>query len=151
MSKQLEHLRSNIRSIISEIQSEKKRKRIKKEATVTANVAGYNTPRAFNPDGSHSAGYVKRMAGVAGYSAVNENRYYQLRKDEKTPNQKIGVGIREIRKQITEIEKFLEWYGKIKQENSLRGENFWKRTNKHIYRIKERLQGIRKNITALKK
>ena len=148
----LAQLRSNIRSIISEIQSEKKRKRIKKEATTTGMVAGYDTPRAFNPDGTHKKDWVNHMASLTGYQSVNENRFQKLRLDQKqTPNQKIGVGIREIRKQITEIEKFLEWYGKIKQENSLRGENFWKRTNKHIYRIKERLKGVRKNITALKK
>lgn len=149
---ELEQLRSSIREIIAEIVVAKKKKKLKKEDSTTANVAGYDTPRAFNPDGSHKKGWVKHMAGLAGYDAVNENRYIKLRTDSKrTPNQKIGVGIREIRKQITEIEKFLEWYGKIKTENSMKGEQFWKRTNKHIYRIKERLQGIRKNISYLKK
>ena len=151
MSNQLETLRSSIRDIISEINNKKKRK-LKKEETTTANVAGYDTPRAFNPDGTHKKDWVKHMASLTGYQSVNENRYLKLRTDSKrTPNQKIGVGIREIRKQITEIEKFLEWYGRIKNESGLRSENFWKRTNKHIYRIKERLQGIRKNISSLKK
>jgi len=150
MSNQLEQLRSNIRAILSEILREKKK--LKKEASVTANVAGYDTPRAFNPDGTHKKGYVKRMASLTGYSPINENRLHKLRLDQKrTPNQKIGVGIREIRRKIDEIEKFLEWYGRIKSENSMRGENFWKRTNKHIYRIKERLKGVRQNITKLKK
>jgi hypothetical protein len=84
-------------------------------------------------------------------SNLKENRYQKLRKENAPPNRKIGVGIREIRRKVDEIEKFLEWYGKIKNENSLRGEQFWKRTNRHIYRIKERLQGIRKNISYLKK
>jgi len=148
MSKQIEQLRSNIREIVSEIVEEKKKK-LKKETTTTGMVAGYDTPKAF---GKHDAAYVKRMAGLTGYNPVNENRYVELRTDSKrTPNQKIGVGIREIRKKVDEIEKFLEWYGKIKSENAMRGENFWKRTNKHIYRIKERLQGIKKNISYLKK
>lgn len=236
MSKQIEQLRNNIRTIVSEIVEEKKKK-LKKETTTTGMVAGYDTPKAF---GKHDAAYVKRMAGLTGYDPVNEavyfvatdrgiysknkaslkikdsdinkylknprslvdklnkagfelgsghdgvefekvddkrylltaepyvghsdqriefikknineNRYQKLRTDSvRTPNQKIGVGIREIRKKVDEIEKFLEWYGKIKNENSMRGENFWKRTNKHIYRIKERLQGIKKNISYLKK
>ncbi|NDB55793.1 hypothetical protein EB169_08210 [archaeon] len=50
-----------------------------------------------------------------------------------------------------EIEKFLEWYGRIKKENAMKGENFWKRTNHHIYRIRERLSNISKNVTYLKK
>lgn len=150
MSNQLENLRSNIRHIIKEIKAKKKRKL--KEFTPTANVAGYDTPRAFNSDGTHKSGYVKRMAGLTGYSAVNENRFHKLRLDQKkTPNQKIGVGIREIRKKLSEIEKFLEWYSKIKSENSMKSDDFWKRTNKHIYKIKERLQGIRKNVSQLKK
>jgi len=142
-------LRSKIQEIVKEELTPKKK--LKKEASVTANVAGYDTPRAFNSDGSHTKGYVKRMAGVAGYSAVNENRYYALKKEDKTPNQKIGIGIREMRKQIGEIEKFLEWYGKIKNENGMKSNDFWKRTNKHIYKIKERLQGIREKINTLYK
>jgi hypothetical protein len=149
MSSPIERLRSKISEIVKEELTPKKK--LKKEASVTANVAGYDTPRAFNPDGSHTKGYVKRMAGVAGYSSVNENRFHQLRKNENTPNQKIGIGIREMRKQITEIEKFLEWYGRIKNENGMKGDDFWKRTNKHIYKIKERLQGIREKINKLYK
>lgn len=151
MSKQIEELKSKIREILSEIEKEEEEK-LKKEVTVTGNVAGYDTPRAFNPDGTHEKGYVKRMAGLTGYSAVNENRFHKLRLDQTlTPNQKIGLGIREIRRKIDEIEKFMEWYGKIKKENSLKGENFWKRTNHHIYRIKERLSNIGKHTTKLRK
>ena len=149
MSNQLETLRSSIREIISEIKTKKKRK-LKKEETTTANVAGYDTPRAFNPDGTHKKDWVKHMASLTGYQSVNENRYLKLRTDSKrTPNQKIGVGIREIRKQITEIEKFLEWYGRIKNENGMRSENFWKRTNKHIYTIKERLLKLEQQIRKI--
>jgi hypothetical protein len=151
MSKQIEELKSKIREILSEIEKEEEEK-LKKEVTVTGDVAGYDTPRAFSKDGKHKDDYVKRMAGLTGYSAVNENRFHKLRLDQTlTPNQKIGLGIREIRKKIDEIEKFMEWYGKIKKENSLKGENFWKRTNHHIYRIKERLSNIGKTATKLRK
>jgi hypothetical protein len=151
MSKQIEELKSKIREILSEIEKEEEEK-LKKEITVTGDIAGYDTPRAFSKDGKHKDDYVKRMAGLTGYSAVNENRFHKLRLDQTlTPNQKIGLGIREIRKKIDEIEKFMEWYGKIKKENSLKGENFWKRTNHHIYRIKERLSNIGKTATKLRK
>lgn len=228
MSKQLEELKSKIREILSEFEEEEEK--LKKEVSTTGNVAGYDTPRAFNPTGKHKTDFVKRMAGLTGYSAVNEGKYYvsynkgrgqgkglsmefdkktfkpldkpkvfnsykdakkyaddmektfrnsigggtsywvsdekmnpikesinenrfhKLRLDQTlTPNQKIGLGIREIRRKIDEIEKFMEWYGKIKKENSLKGENFWKRTNHHIYRIKERLSNIGKTATKLRK
>jgi hypothetical protein len=151
MSTQLEALKNSIREILSEIEKEEEDK-LKKEVTVTGDVAGYDTPRAFSSNGQHKSGYTKKMASLTGYSVVNENRFQKLRLDQTmTPNQKIGLGVREIRRKVDEIEKFLEWYGKIKKENSLKGENFWKRTNHHIYRIKERLSNIGKNVTTLRK
>lgn len=82
---------------------------------------------------------------------INEgtNRYHQLRKDEGTPNQKIGKGIREMRKQIQEMEKFLEWYGRIKTENDLDSTQYWKRTQKHLNVIRERLTKISEKIRNL--
>ena len=134
MPKQLQLLRSKIREVISEIKKEEEEE-LKKEASTSAGVAGYSTPTAFAKGGKHTTDFKKRMAHAAGGNMVVENRLHKLRLDQKqTPNQKIGVGIREIRRKIDEIEKFLEWYGRIKSENSMKGENFWKRTNKHIYR-----------------
>lgn len=151
MSKQLTALKNSIREILAEIEKEEEEK-LQKEISVTGGVAGYDTPRAFSSNGQHKSGYTKKMASLTGYSAVNENRFQKLRLDQTlTPNQKIGLGVREIRRKVDEIEKFLEWYGKIKKENSLKGENFWKRTNHHIYRIKERLSNIGKNVTTLRK
>jgi len=85
---------------------------------------------------------------VSYYSNLNENRWVALRKEDSTPTQKIGRGISNINKQLKEMEQFLSWYGKIKNENGVSNKNFWKRTNSHIYNIKERLlkldQQIRK-------
>jgi hypothetical protein len=149
MSNQLEALKAKIKQIAKEIEEEEK---LKTETSVTGNVAGYDTPRAFSNDGNHRKDWVNHMASLTGYSSVNENRFQKLRMDQTlTPNQKIGLGIRETRRKLDEIEKFLEWYGKIKSENKMKGENFWKRTNHHIYRIKERLSNIGKNVTTLRK
>jgi hypothetical protein len=83
--------------------------------------------------------------------SLNEatNRYHQLRKDEGTPNQKIGKGIREMRKQIQEIEKFVEWYSKIKTESDLDSSQYWKRTQRHLNVIRERLNKISQKIQNL--
>ena len=77
------------------------------------------------------------------------NRFQQLRKEEATPNQKIGKGIREMRTQIQEIEKFIEWYSKIKTENGLDSSQYWKRTQKHLNVIRERLNKISQKIQNL--
>ena len=77
------------------------------------------------------------------------NRYHQLRKDESTPNQKIGIGIRNIRKQLSEMEKFVTWYSKIKVESDLDSADYWKRTQRHLGKIRERLQSLSEKINKL--
>jgi hypothetical protein len=117
------------------------------EMNVTGNVDGYGTPFAFDK-GEDEKTKGKRQADLTGYSVVKENRWVALRQEDSTPTQKIGRGISNINKQLKEMEQFLSWYGKIKNENGVSNKNFWKRTNSHIYNIKERLlkldQQIRK-------
>jgi hypothetical protein len=139
-------LKEIIRTIIGEIQSEEEIE----EVSTTGGVAGYNTPKAFGKAGDETE-KAKRMAKSAGYSVVHEvtNRYQQLRKEEATPNQKIGVGIRNMRNQLEEIEKFVEWYSKIKTESDLNGSDYWKRTQKHLNVIRERLNKISQKIQNL--
>jgi len=80
---------------------------------------------------------------------VNENRWIELKKSEETPNQKIGKGIREIRYQLKEMEKFVEWYSKIKNENDMGRDQYWKRTQKHLRGIRERLMSLSEKIQKL--
>ena len=84
-------------------------------------------------------------------SKLNEgNRWQDLRADDsRTPNQKIGHGIREIRKQLSEIELFLKWYSKIKEESGLDRDKFWRRTNRHLEVIGNRIDKISERIKNL--
>jgi hypothetical protein len=139
-------LKELVRNLIEEIENEEEMD----EATTTGNVSGYNIPQAFGkPSNEKKKG--ERLAKAAGYTVVNEgtNRFHQLRKEEATPNQKIGKGIREIRKQIQEMEKFIEWYSKIKTENGLDSSQYWKRTQKHLNVIRERLNKVSQKIQNL--
>ena len=127
------------------------------EISVTGNVAGYNTPHAFkksdgtDTDDEPESDFVKRINTGTGYTQIKEgtNRFHQLRKEEGSANQKIGVGIRNIRTQLREIEKFIEWYGKIKTENGLESSDYWKRTQRHLYKIRERLTTISNKLRKL--
>ena len=47
------------------------------------------------------------------------------------------------------MEIFINWYGNIKQDNGISNQNFWKRTNKHIYTIKERLIKLEQQIRKI--
>jgi len=142
-------LKELIEDLISEIENEELEV---DEATTTGNVAGYNTPNAFtDTDGTDddAEADVDHIIKVSGYSKVNENRWNELRKSEGTPKQKIGVGIRGINKQLSEMESFLRWYGRIKQESGLKSEDQWKRTQNHLFKIRERLNRISKSISEL--
>jgi hypothetical protein len=80
------------------------------------------------------------------------NRWLELKNDEtKHPHKKMAMGLKELKYQLRETEKFFNWYGKIKSMNELDSSDYWKRTNKHIYKIKERLINIARTIQEIEK
>lgn len=113
------------------------RKRIR-EFTSTANVAGYDTPHAF---GKNTKGDKERKVKSTGKGfELAENRWLELKRDEtRTPSQKVSHGLRELKNQLAEIEKFMGWYSKLKSETNLGKGDFFKRTENNIRRIKERI------------
>ncbi len=140
-------LKELVRQLVKEIESEENEL---DEMTTTGNVSGYNTPAAFTKPGSEKKKN-KRLEKATGGTIVGEgvNRWNELRKTEGTPNQKIGVGIRNMRNQLQEIEQFIEWYSKLKTENGLSSNDYWKRTQRHLNVIRERLNKISAKITNL--
>jgi len=127
---QIKQLKEKIRQLV--------REKMVDEMNVTGNVQGYNSPHAFGkPENEKKKG--KKQADLTGYSVVSENRWLDLKNEESTAQAKIGRGISNINKQLKEMERFLNWYGKIKNESGVNNKSYWKRTNGHIYSIKERL------------
>ena len=125
------------------------------EATTTGDVAWYNTPNAFkdtdgtDEDEENDDEFVDAINKGNGYKRVSENRWLELKKDESTPRQKIGRGISQVNKQLSEIETFLRWYGRIKKESDLNSDQYWKRTQKNLFKIRERLNTIVTQISKL--
>jgi hypothetical protein len=141
--KKTEHL-NKIREIIRKIV----RERMMEEMTGSDAAGDYNTPFAFTgKDGEKKK--AKRQADLTGYSVVNENRWLALKQDESTAQSKIGRGISNINKQLREMERFLNWYGKIKTESGVDNKSYWKRTNNHIYTIQERLLKLDQKIRQI--
>ena len=138
-----QHL-NKIREIVRKIV----RERMIDEMNTTGGVEGYNTPFAFSgKDGEKKK--AKRQADLTGYTPVNENRWLALKQDESTAQSKIGRGISNINKQLREMERFLNWYGKIKNESGVSNKSYWKRTNSHIYSIQERLLKLDQKIRQI--
>lgn len=133
---------------IKEIIRKMVRERMIDEMNVTGNVQGYNSPNAFTKKGGEKE-KAKKQASLTGYTAVNENRWLELKQDESTAQAKIGRGISNINKQLREMERFLNWYGKIKNESGVSNKSYWKRTNSHIYSIQERLLKLDQKIRQI--
>lgn len=80
------------------------------------------------------------------------NRWLELKNDETMhPHKKMAMGLKELKYQLAETEKFFTWYNKIKTMNELDSTNYWKRTQNHIYKIKERLINIAKTLQEIEK
>jgi hypothetical protein len=145
-------LRELIDELLEEIQQEENELG---EATTTGNIAGYNTPNAFkatdgtDEDAEPDDSLTKRINQSTGYKKVNENRWQELRKDESSPKAKIGRGISNVNRQLSEIETFLGWYGKLKIEGDMDSTEHWKRTKKNLFKIRERLNNIATSISKL--
>lgn len=137
---QLNKIREIIRKMV--------RERMIDEMNVTGNVQGYNSPHAFGKPGDEKK-TAKKAADAVGYTVVNENRWLALKQDESTAQAKIGRGISNINKQLKEMERFLNWYGKIKNESGVDNKSYWKRTNGHIYSIQERLLKLDQKIRQI--
>ncbi len=89
-----------------------------------------------------------KVADISGM-IVAENRWLELKREMSSPKAKVGKGISNIQRQLSEIEKFVNWYSKIKTESGLKKEDYWKRTNQHLYKIRERLMGITEKLRKL--
>lgn len=145
-------LKSLVRELMKEIEQEEMEL---DEMSVTANVAGYNTPNAFkktdgtDEDETTDDSFVDKINTSTGYTRVNENRWVALKREESSPNQKIGKGISTIKNQLSEIETFLNWYSKIKNESGLSRDAYWKRTHRNLQSIRERLMNISEKIRGL--
>lgn len=137
---QINKLKEIIRNLV--------RERMIDEMNVTGNVQGYNSPYAFTKKGGEKS-KAKKQANLTGYTPVNENRWLALKQDESTAQAKIGRGISNINKQLKEMERFLNWYGKIKNESGVDNKSYWKRTNSHIYSIQERLLKLDQKIRQI--
>jgi hypothetical protein len=78
-----------------------------------------------------------------------ENRWLAIKKEDGSAKSKIGKGISSIQTQLSEVEKFVNWYSKLKTENGIKKEDYYKRTHKSLHKIKERLMNLSEKIRTL--
>ena len=59
------------------------------------------------------------------------------------------MGLRNVKSQLAEIEKFVNWYSRLKNETNLDRTGYWKRTYSNLNTIKERLNKIAEKIHSM--
>jgi hypothetical protein len=80
---------------------------------------------------------------------LNENRWLAIKNEEGSPKAKMSKGVSSIKQQLGEVEKFVNWYSKIKNENGVKRGDYYKRTHKSLHKIKERLMNLSEKIRTL--
>jgi hypothetical protein len=82
-------------------------------------------------------------------ASLNENRWLAIKNEDGSPKAKMSKGITSIKQQLGEVEKFVNWYSKIKNENGVKRDDYYKRTNRSLHKIKERLMNLSEKIRTL--
>lgn len=80
---------------------------------------------------------------------LKENRWLAIKNEEGSPKAKMSRGVSSIKQQLGEVEKFVNWYSKIKNENGVKRDDYYKRTHKSLHKIKERLINLSEKIRTL--
>jgi len=162
MNNQRSKLKKIIRSLLEEIISEEEKEL--SEINTTGNIEGYQTPHAFaGTDEDEHKKRIKDKAEVFDYKSteneksntvkLNEGRsLYHLFRDhpDLTPKQKIGVTMRQVNKNLTEVEKILNVASKFKTENGVSSNSYWKTTRKYLLKLEEKIQKINRKLKELK-
>lgn len=96
-----------------------------------------------------SAGSLKRESKLP---VKRTNRWLEMKNDETMhTNKKLAKGMMNLRNQLSEVEKYLGWYNKLKNVNETEASTYWKRTNTNIRKIKERIYNIARTLQELEK
>ena len=121
------------------------------EASVTGDIAGYQTPYAFTGKSVKGKKKKKKIStNSTGYNVVKEGKYHDYRNDESlTPKQKIGRSMREIRDSLNELNKLVKMNVRLKNELNVDSRSYWKNTHKALRRVSERLVKLANKVGQL--
>jgi len=89
------------------------------------------------------------LASADDEASLNENRWLEIKNGDSSPKAKMSKGMTSIKHQLGEVEKFVNWYSKIKNENGVKRDDYYKRTHKSLHKIKERLMNLSEKIRTL--
>ena len=129
------------------------------EMTTTGNVAGYNTPMAFQGNSAKNKARKKGIATQLGMQltprgqkdmargadkmenlAEGKMRYHEYKKDESaSPTQKIAKAISEVNRNLEEVERVIRMNTRLQKESGIASEALYNRTQKGLLKLEARL------------
>jgi len=124
------------------------------EASTSAGAGAYMTPRAFGKADDD-------IVEVLGYKRVQEamdNKYERLIEGYKTfalsdpkmsPAKKVNASIKNVAKQLKEIEETIKYTSRLKTESGISHSGFGPSTSKALGKISERLIKISERVRSL--
>ena len=138
-------LKEIIRGVVKEIQSEKELE----EAKILNLKQEKEQPIAVKDIDDEDIADISGMEVAADGLHLAENRWLQIKNGDASPKAKMSKGVSSIKQQLGEVEKFVNWYSKIKNENGVKRGDYYKRTHKSLHKIKERLMNLSEKIRTL--
>jgi hypothetical protein len=93
---------------------------------------------------------LKKEKSSSKTEVVQENRYAELKAADGSPTRKIAEAVREINRQISEIDRVVTLNSRLKKESGLDGSSLYKNTVKSITRLESKLQHLSAKLRELK-
>ena len=116
------------------------------EISTTAGVPGYQTPYAFSEEEDEKEDDENKLSESKYRSIMSEIYDLDYKSYKKDPSlnskQKVNGAITEISKKLLQIERILNRNIKLKSEQGLESDSYWKSTKGKIYKISERMNRI---------
>jgi len=155
-------LKSEIKKILEELISNSKIN----EINTTSNIDGYQTPNAFSGDEDDEDSHknkIKSRAEVFDFKSTDNKKENTIKISEGkslfhtyrdlsdySPEQKLGITIREINKLLNEIEKLSNLSSRYKLEKKINNDKLWKTTNRYLHKLDEKIKRILSKINELR-
>ena len=141
------------------------------EISASSDVAPYDTPNAFTGSNSKNKKKRKKIATQAGYTIAKTNKksigestmkhseiikeifglnYTKFKSDDsKNSKQKVNGAIKEINTKLFEIERIIGRASKLKTEDGVSSDGYWKSTRPRMTKIAERLIKVSQKLREL--
>ncbi len=132
------------------------------ETSTTGGVPGYSTPKAFSKSGQTSNAATDTAKQQGYQKAPDTNRWFKklyesillneitYKEYKKAPGMsskhKLNTAIKECNRALFEIERYLKQNKKLREEEGLGLNEYWKSTAVKLVRMNERLKSLQKEI-----